>query len=219
MIVVFGGIKGGSGKSTLAMNICVMRSQSGKKVLLVDGDDQKSTTEWMKGRYKNKIPTSWTTVQLSDEGVAAEIRKMKRDYDDVIVDVGGRDTRSQRAALFVADAVVIPFQPRSIDLWTINPLQQTIIEAMDHNPNLKVYAIINRADSVGKDNLAAINMLINYPFLQVLPFVITQKKSYPAAHTEGVGIIELKVKDHKAIEELTLLYKTIYQNDIKNRSE
>ena len=39
-------------------------------------------------------------------------------YDHIIIDVGGRDTGSLRAALTVADAILIPFQPRSVDLWT-----------------------------------------------------------------------------------------------------
>jgi len=31
--------------------------------------------------------------------------------------VGGRDTGSPRAALTVSDAILIPFRPRSVDLW------------------------------------------------------------------------------------------------------
>ena len=45
MIVVVGGIKGGSGKSTIAVNLAVARA-SRHTVLLVDGDDQASTSDW-----------------------------------------------------------------------------------------------------------------------------------------------------------------------------
>ena len=44
MITVLGGIKGGSGKTTLSTNICVIQSFLGKKVLLVDADEQQSAS-------------------------------------------------------------------------------------------------------------------------------------------------------------------------------
>lgn len=41
-------------------------------------------------------------------------------YEDVIIDAGGRDTTSQRAALIISDVALIPFNPRSFlifGLW------------------------------------------------------------------------------------------------------
>ena len=118
MITVFGGIKGGSGKTTLSTNICVLQSLSGKRVLLVDADEQKSASDWAEHRESLEIDTSWTTISLFGSAVRSQILKMKDQYEEIIIDVGGRDTTSQRAALTVADNLIAPFQPRSLDRTT-----------------------------------------------------------------------------------------------------
>src|SRR6185312_4138150 len=128
MILVCGGIKGGSGKTTFATNLTVMRSIDGKKVLLIDADEQKSSSDWVDQREAMKIDTSWTTVQLSGKAIHSQIVRFKQDYDDIIVDVGGRDTTSQRSALTVADVFLIPFKPRSLDIWTIGSVINLVSE-------------------------------------------------------------------------------------------
>jgi len=46
MIIVISGIKGGSSGTTVATNLAVMRSSYGKDVLLVDADDQETSTDF-----------------------------------------------------------------------------------------------------------------------------------------------------------------------------
>ncbi|HYO90311.1 MAG TPA: ParA family protein, partial [Pyrinomonadaceae bacterium] len=46
MIIVVGGIKGGSGKTTVATNLAVIRSAEGHDVLLIDADDQETSTDF-----------------------------------------------------------------------------------------------------------------------------------------------------------------------------
>ena len=46
MIITIGGIKGGVGKSMVAVNLTVIRALEGKKVLLVDADEQGTSGDW-----------------------------------------------------------------------------------------------------------------------------------------------------------------------------
>jgi chromosome partitioning protein len=116
MILVCGGIKGGSGKTTMATNLAAMRAGAGKDVLLVDADEQESATIFtaIRKRDRRERP-QYTSIILRESQVRAEIDRMRLKYDDVIVDTGGRDTRAQRASLSLADVLLLPFNPRSLD--------------------------------------------------------------------------------------------------------
>ena len=53
MIIVLGSQKGGVGKSTLAVSIAAYLMALGKRVLIVDADDQKSVLTWYNNRPEN----------------------------------------------------------------------------------------------------------------------------------------------------------------------
>lgn len=215
MIVVIGGIKGGSGKTTIATNLTVLRSSMGKKVLLVDADEQKSASSWSQQRESQGLNTPWTTIQLAGSAIRSQILKMANDYDDVIVDVGGRDTTSQRSALIVADYYIVPFQPRSLDIWTLGSVKNLIAESSAINIKLKSYALINRGDAMGNDNQEALDVIKECPNLTCLPHIICQRKAFANAATDGLGIWEMKVSDKKALVEMQSVHDFIYQNDGK----
>lgn len=209
MIIVVGGIKGGSGKTTLATNLTVLRSEF-KKVLLVDADEQKSASDWVNQREGMGIETKWSTIQLAGKMIYSQLIRMKEDYDDIIIDVGGRDTTSQRSALTIADKFIVPFKPRSLDIWTIGGVKLMISEIQSVNPNLQCYALINQADSRGNDNEEAIEVLKECPDLKCLPCSIGHRKAFGNASAEGLGISELKVQDKKAFQEINDLYNHIF---------
>lgn len=209
MVIVVGGIKGGSGKTTLSTNLCVLKALSGQKILLVDTDQQKSSSEWAEHRESLNIETPWTTIQLEGEAVRTQIPKLKKDYDEVIVDVGAGNTNSQRAALMVATILIAPFQPRCLDVWTVDKLSNLIQEARMFNADLKVFAVINKAEARGKDNCRAVEVLKKMSKVECLENMICQRKAFSNAIAEGLGVIELKPKDLKAISEIQNLNDTI----------
>ncbi len=210
-ILVVGGIKGGSGKSTLASNLAVLQSRKGKRVLLVDSDEQRSISDWVEHRESLGIETLWTTVSLLGASVRTQLLKMVKDYDDIIIDTGGRDTTSQRAALTIADLFLVPFQPRSLDVWTVNKVAELLNEIKVVNADLKAFSVLNRGDALGKDNAGAAEILKEGDDLIHLPCVVIQRKAFSNAIAEGLGIIELKNKDKKAISEIELLCSSIFK--------
>jgi chromosome partitioning protein len=214
MIVVVGGVKGGTGKTTIATNLTVLRSAVGKKVLLVDADEQKSTSIWADQRDVLEIETKWTTVQLNGKAVYSQIDRMKADYDDIIIDVGGRETRSLRASIAVADLFLIPFKPRSLDIWTLGDIKTIISEMKPANPTLKCVALINQADSRGSDNEETVEILKNCEDIICFPHSIGNRKAFANAASDGLGINEMEVIDKKAVQEMKVLYDFIYTLDI-----
>lgn len=213
MIIVVGGIKGGSGKSTLATNLTVIRALEGKKVLLVDADEQRSASDWAEHRESLGITTPWTTIQLVGAGARSQLLKMAKDYDDIIVDTGGRDTTSQRSVLTIADVFLAPFQPRSLDVWTAGKVVSLVAEIKSVNPKLQAYAVINRADPQGVDNQDAAEILKESEGIVYLPTQIGQRKAFANAAAEGLGIIELKTQDKKAVGEIKLLCSAIFSTE------
>lgn len=216
MIVVVGGIKGGSGKTTIATNLTVLRSASGKKVLLVDADEQRSASDWADQRIGLAQGTcQFVTISLAGKGLYAQLQKMKEDYDDIIIDVGGRDTTSQRSALSIADVFLIPFKPRSLDIWTIGGVKNMISEIKAANPKLECFAVINQADSKGSDNDDAQEVISECQDLKCLSIPIGQRKAFSNAAADGLGVSELKTQDKKAYQEMKSLYDVIYSLQVK----
>lgn len=204
------GVKGGTGKTTISTNLAVLRSATGKKLLLVDADEQRSSSIWANQREVMGIDTRWTTVSFGGKSLRSQLLRMKDDYDDIIIDVGGRETTSLRAALSIADFCFVPFKPRSLDLWTLNDFRSVVLEMLPANPKLKVFAFINQADSKGSDNEGSQSLLSEHEEIKCLPITIGSRKAFANAASDGLGVIEMKVQDKKAIEEIGALYDFIY---------
>src|SRR3712207_5095581 len=111
MILTIGNTKGGVGKTTLAVNLAVARAAAGRDVLLVDGDEQRTALTFTELRAERLGCPGYTAVALEGPAIRTQVRQLAPKYDDVIIDVGGRNTGSLRAALTVADLVLIPMQP------------------------------------------------------------------------------------------------------------
>jgi chromosome partitioning protein len=208
MILTLGGIKGGSGKSTTAVNLAVMRSLMGK-TLLIDADEQGSSSDWTDHRIALGKETSWTCIRLKGNSVRSEVLKMAENYDDIIIDCGGRDTASLRAALTVSDVFLVPFQPKSFDIWTVQKVSQLILEAQILNDGLVAYGFINCAGSRGSDNEDAQKIIGKAEGLRLLPLTVGLRKAFSNAAAEGLGVIEMK-NDPKAIYEMEELHDAIF---------
>jgi|TARA_B110000503_G_scaffold110258_1_gene165035 chromosome partitioning protein len=211
MIIVTGGIKGGSGKTTIATHLAIMRAQQGFDVLLIDADDQETSFDFSSLRNSSQENLlEYTCIKLSGKAVRSEIIKMKGKYDDIIVDAGGRDTVNQRAALSIADKLLVPFVPRSFDLWTLETVATIVSEIKQINPQLESYTFLNRADARGYDNNEAQEMMKESEYLMNLSVIICNRKAFGNAASEGKAVNEMKTIDKKAVFEINSLYKSIF---------
>lgn len=209
MIYTVGGIKGGSGKTTLAVSLAVLLSNKGQKVLLVDADKQATATDFTQWRTETLGNTGFTSIQLSDMRVRSEILKLKSDYDDVVIDAGGRDTASQRAALAISNIFIAPFAPRSFDIWTLEQVTQLVQEMQMANLDLMPYALLNRVDYNEKDIQEAREYIGESEVLTVLQNTLHERKVFANAAAAGLAVTEYRPKNPKAIQEMEALFEEI----------
>lgn len=209
MILTVGNTKGGVGKTTLAVNIAITRAGEGRKVLLVDGDDQESAANFTELRDSVPVEPDYTAAKLTGSAIRTQGQKMAHDYDDVVIDVGGRDTSSLRAALTISHVLLIPTLPSTFDVWAIQDITAILNEARIINPDIAAYLVINHAAAQGRDNQEAAEALAEIPGIQILPITIGSRKAFKNAAAAGMSVIE-HGRDPKAASELRALVDAIY---------
>ncbi|OZI05517.1 chromosome partitioning protein ParA [Siphonobacter sp. BAB-5385] len=216
MIITTGGIKGGCGKTTLATNIAVHLSNLGRDVLFVDADEQGSAYQFNTQREEAKSgATGYTMVRQVDKDVRTEILKLAPKFDDVVIDTGGRDTSSQRAALTVTDIYLVPFFPRSADVWTLGDVEKLVSDMQIVNSKLRAFSVINRADPKSQDNRDAADILKESQIITFLDTPIINRKAFANALGYGLGVTELKPEDEKAKSEFLALYNQIFKSHLE----
>lgn len=213
MIVVVGGIKGGSGKTTVATHLAILCAQAGWDVVLIDADDQETATDFTILRHARRAEgAGYTSIQLTGPAVRTETQRLAAKYDHLIIDTGGRDTTSQRAALTVADILLVPCLPRSFDVWTLEKAASLIEEMRLVNPALRAYAFLNRTDPRGQDNLEATAVLRDTPALDVLDTPLGARKAFSNAAAQGLAVTELTPPDRKASKEIMALFRSLFES-------
>lgn len=210
MILVVGNTKGGVGKTTLAVNLTIARALAGRDVLLVDGDEQGTAIGFTELRTEQLGKAGYTAVSLHGAAIRTQTRQLAPKYADVVIDVGGRDTGSLRAALTVADTLLIPVQPRSFDLWAIDNIAVLVKEAREINERLRVIAVLNAADAQGSDNEAAALQLSETDGIEYLPTSVGRRKAFPNAASAGRSVLEYTPRDQKAVQELAAIVSAVF---------
>ena len=215
MILTVGNIKGGVGKTTLAVNLAIARATAGSDVLLVDGDEQQTAITFTDLRSEQLERPGYTAVSLQGAALRIQVRQLAPKYDDVIIDVGGRDTGSLRAALTISETLLIPVQPRTFDIWAIDQIAVMVNEAREFNEHLRAIMVLNAADAQGRDNEDAAAALREIAGLELAPVLIGRRKAFPNAAATGRGVQEFIPKDPKAIDELYNLINVLYTSNVR----
>lgn len=208
MIVTVGNTKGGTGKSTIAINLAIAR---GGKVWMIDGDRQgTSKTAMLVRAQSGRLPFIPCDQICDGDDLYSMVMGSKQKFDDVVIDAGGRDSSALRAAMLLSDLVLIPFAPRSLDVWALADIDALVAEARKGNPALRAFAILSCADATGHDNRDAVEALEGYKQLAYLPTPISRRKSVANAVGMGLSVMELKPKDDKSIREFKSLINAVF---------
>lgn len=213
MILTVGNTKGGVGKTTLAVNIAIARALAGRDVWLIDGDRQRTAETAISIRAEAGISPGIACSSYHDgPTLRAQVQQQGRKYDDIIIDAGGRDSTALRAALTLSDVLIVPFQPRSYDVWALSDIAALVDEARSVRDGLRAVAILNCADasSTSTDNAEAAAAVADVPQFEYLDTPLRRRKAYANAAGAGQSVIEIRPQDAKATAELQALLSRLF---------
>lgn len=213
MIVTVGNTKGGVGKTTLAVNLAIALALAGRDVWLIDGDRQGSAQTAISIRADAGHEPGIACATYADgPTLRAQVRQQAAKFDDIIIDAGGRDSSALRAALVLSDVLLVPFQPRSYDVWALDDMAALVDEARGVRDGLRAVAILNCADpgTASTDNVEAAVAVAEIPQFEYLDTPIRRRKAFANAAGQGLSVLEHRPADKKAIEELKALVHVLF---------
>lgn len=191
--------KGGAGKTTLAAHLAVAWSQAGLKVAVVDIDPQGSLTQWYKQRAKALDGiTGCGHVQITGWRTQAEVERLARDHDLVVIDSPPHAETEAKIAIRVAHLVVLPVQPSPMDFWATKPTLE--IARME---KVAVLLVLNRVPPRARMTealIAEIGTLVRPPDVELAATRIGNRVAYAGALYDGRAVTELGKKDPAAVE-------------------
>jgi chromosome partitioning protein len=216
MILAVGNTKGGVGKTTVAINLAIARARTGRNVWLIDGDSHETALTAIRIRSDDKrVPGLVCSAYSEGKILWAHVNQQKDKFEDVIIDIGARDSSALRAALMLADVLLVPFQPRSFDVWALSDIASLINEVNEMRDGLRCLAMLNMVDPTNTaDNIEAAEAVKDFPQLTYLPTGLHRCESFADAAGAGMCVFELdssKEKDVKANDELKALYCEVFQ--------
>lgn len=160
-IILFDSIKGGVGKSTLAAQFTVYLLKKGKRVAIFDGDSQQSMGYWAIRR--NRSEKDLEKVTIIDPSTPEKISQFKEQFDFIIADSAGVDSKIGRLLLSIADIVISPLQPKQSSIDTIAKHNKVLNEALAvRKRKFKSFYVLNMCsthswDEKRKEALAFLN--------------------------------------------------------------
>jgi chromosome partitioning protein len=213
MILTLGHTKGGVGKSTLALNIAIERLLAGVETLLVDGDPRQTSISKAIGiRAEAGLVPPVPCIVLDDaKAMRHQIGLLKSKYEDIVIDVGGKDSNALRAALTVTDVLLLPIGPESVEVWAIDDILELIDEARTIH-EFRVLAVLNRAKPAGRDNADTVAAVQDFAGIELVPGSVGNRGIFSSAFGRGQSVTEYKPRNLKAAAELTTLMNAIYVN-------
>lgn len=177
--------KGGAGKTTLAAQIAVSLAKAGRRVATVDIDPQASLTGWHSLRRETLRGDGGIGFSaVAGWRLAAEIDRLRKGFDAVIVDSPPHAETETRIAIRAADLVLAPLQPSPMDLWATQPT--LALAAKEGKP---VLLVLNRAPPRGRV-MEAVRAALDEHRMPLARAEIGNRTAFAASMMEGLGVAE-----------------------------
>lgn len=174
-IIALANQKGGTGKTTTAVHLAYyLAVQKKQTTLLIDADSQNSSSQWL----YNLTPSIPTEAISDKEKLFEEIPQLAKKYEYIIVDgPAGRLEDETKAILARVDLVIVPIQPKVLDLSSTLKAVLLINQAQEMREGSPQGAIfINRAKSGTRLKKEATRFLKTVPGVLALKTVIHDRE-------------------------------------------
>ncbi len=176
--------KGGAGKTMLAAQLAVALADDGR-VTLVDIDPQGSLTIW--GKLRAAAPKAGHSIMvetISGWRLAAEVEKLKKSHDYVLIDTPPVIDSDARRAIRGADLVLVPLNPAPPDLWAAEATLRLAAEE-----KRKTVLVFNRAPAASRLR-KRLEAEIAARGLTLLAIALANRAAYANAFADGLGVTE-----------------------------
>jgi chromosome partitioning protein len=183
LIITVAQQKGGAGKTMVAANLAVCWGAT-NRVAILDIDPQRSLTRWHKLRTARGRAPPLTFSDVSGWRVAAELDRLAREADIVIIDTPPHIDTDAARAIRAASLVLIPLQPSPPDLWAAEGTLK--LAAAERRP---VALALNRAPAKSRLRTAIENEIAGRG-LNLLPTGLGNRTAYAQAFATGMGVTE-----------------------------
>ena len=191
--------KGGTGKTTLAANIAAALAPN-QRIALLDIDPQKSLGRWHALRMARlQQAAALTFSDTSGWRLPAELERLKRSHDLVLIDSPPHLDTDARVAVRAADIVLVPIQPSLPDIWAA---EGTLKLATDERR--RAHLMFNRTPPTSKlrDAIAAD---LGGRGLPLLRSALGNRAGFAHAFAAGLGVTEAAPRSSAAAELRALL--------------
>lgn len=183
--------KGGSGKTTISLNLAIAATRKGQSVVVIDLDPQQSAARWA------RLRTADAPVILPGHGPnLAELIERAKDggADLVIIDTAPKSESVALTAAKLADLILIPCQPSSLDLDAV--ADSVNIASLAKRPAMFVMSNCRASSSLADQ---AEEALREYK-LPLAPVRIGNRVSFVKSLAEGKGVVEFEPSGPAASE-------------------
>ncbi|HET6434731.1 MAG TPA: ParA family protein [Xanthomonadaceae bacterium] len=190
--------KGGVGKSTLATHLAAHAALAGERTVLVDADPQGSATRWAQRR------AALDSAVLPVDGTGARRgwqRGIPADAQTVVVDAAaGAMADALAPFLEVADAVVVPVLPSTLDIEATVPFLDTLARhPRVRRGELRVGLVGNKLKPWTTASQQALDLLKQWPYPLVAQ--LRDSQAYPVLVGLGKSLFDYhsqQVREHQA---------------------